>query len=381
MNRLGIVVSHPIQYNSPLFRQLAKTMDVVVIYCHNPSDEEVGMEGFGKKFQWDQDLISGYRSVFLKNRSKSPSLNKFSGCDCPDMAKTLKNLGVTHIVIYGWYLKAYLQALIHAKRLKIKVSVRGDSQLNPEESVYKTLFRKVVYPFLLRRYDTIFYVGNRNKDYLLKNGARSGQLSFSPHAIDQSFWHKNRPIAEASDRKKIIFVWIGKFSEKKRPQDAISAFTKALPDYPDMELWMIGSGTLYETCTEMSKNQKSIIFHGFKNQQELKILLNDANALLLTSNYEETWGLVVNECFSMGLPSIVSNSCGCSADLIEEGKTGYLFKKGDIEQLKNKILKLAQDLQSDKGRFSQFIEKKNEMYSFNTIQQGFNRFLNQENEL
>ena len=80
MKKLGIVVSHPIQYYAPLFKYLAGKLDLVVFYCHNPSEEDIGKDRFGLKFKWDTDLLSGYKYVFLNNISKNPSLSNFNGC-------------------------------------------------------------------------------------------------------------------------------------------------------------------------------------------------------------------------------------------------------------------------------------------------------------
>ncbi len=376
MKRLGIVVSHPIQYYSPLFRYLAQTIDLVVFYCHKPNEEEIGASGFGKQFSWDTDLMSGYSFVFLENVSKKPSLNNFKGCDCPQIGKALEEKRITHVVILGWYLKAYIQALLQARKLNLKVAVRGDSQLNPEEPIYKSMLKKLLYPLLLSRYDKLLYVGQRNREYLLANGAKPSQLIFSPHAVDQTFWKKDGDIAEQKQNGKMVFVWIGKFIEKKRPEDAIKAFTEASALNPDLELWMIGSGNLLEHCRELSKAHTSVFFKGFKNQKELKEELKNAHALILTSDYRETWGLVVNEGFAMGLPAIVSNSSGCSADLIEEGKTGYLYNVKNTKELRDKIINLAHMLYADARFFDSGISAKNETYSYTRNLISFEEFLN-----
>ncbi len=47
-----------------------------------------------------------------------------------------------------------------------------------------------------------------------------------------------------------------------------------------------------------------------------------ASDLLVMPSRNETWGLVVNEALQHGLPCVVSESVGCSPDLIEPGITG-----------------------------------------------------------
>jgi glycosyltransferase involved in cell wall biosynthesis len=72
--KLAILVSHPIQYQAPLFKKLAKETDLTVYFCW---DFGVGKESydieFGKKLSWDIPLLEGYNYKFLKNYSLKPS--------------------------------------------------------------------------------------------------------------------------------------------------------------------------------------------------------------------------------------------------------------------------------------------------------------------
>ena len=46
-------------------------------------------------------------------------------------------------------------------------------------------------------------------------------------------------------------------------------------------------------------------------------------------------------CFS--LPIVVSETCGCSADLVQENINGFKYKEGDIEFLSGLLEKLIDD--------------------------------------
>src|SRR5437762_13927341 len=86
---LGILTSHPIQYQAPWFRGLAKEVDLEVFFAHQPDAAQQG-DGFGKPFQWDVDLLSGYNHHFLKNIARHPSVGRFSGCDTPEIATIIR---------------------------------------------------------------------------------------------------------------------------------------------------------------------------------------------------------------------------------------------------------------------------------------------------
>ncbi|MEM7706689.1 MAG: glycosyltransferase family 4 protein [Pseudomonadota bacterium] len=67
---------------------------------------------------------------------------------------------------------------------------------------------------------------------------------------------------------------------------------------------------------------------GFRNQGALPAIYAAANLLVLPS-ITETWGLVVNEAFSLGLPALVSDRVGCGPDMIAGRDTGAVFTHDD----------------------------------------------------
>ena len=76
---------------------------------------------------------------------------------------------------------------------------------------------------------------------------------------------------------------------------------------------------------------------GFRNQTELPGLYAAADVLVLPSDGDETWGLVVNEAFACGLPAVVSDAVGCGPDLVEEGATGAVFALDDVGSLQTRL--------------------------------------------
>jgi len=83
-------------------------------------------------------------------------------------------------------------------------------------------------------------------------------------------------------------------------------------------------------------------FHlpGFKQYDELPYWYGAASAFVLASTSEQ-WGLVVNEAMAARLPVLVSDRCGCAADLVEEGINGFTFDPTDVEQLAMLMLRIA----------------------------------------
>ena len=51
----------------------------------------------------------------------------------------------------------------------------------------------------------------------------------------------------------------------------------------------------------------------------------------------ETWGLAVNEAMACGRTVLLSNRCGCSVDLVMNGKNGFVFDSGNKKDLIDKM--------------------------------------------
>ena len=81
---------------------------------------------------------------------------------------------------------------------------------------------------------------------------------------------------------------------------------------------------------------------GFKQYDELPAYYARAGAFIHASTTEQ-WGLVVNEAMASGLPVLVSNRCGCAADLVREGENGWTFDPTSDDQMADLMLRIASD--------------------------------------
>jgi glycosyltransferase involved in cell wall biosynthesis len=84
---------------------------------------------------------------------------------------------------------------------------------------------------------------------------------------------------------------------------------------------------------------KNVIFMGYRT--DIPELLSGLDLLIIPSSSSfEACPMAALEAFACGVPVIGSN-LGGTAELIEEGHTGYLFLAGDENDLANKILLIA----------------------------------------
>lgn len=365
--RLGFLVSHPIQYYAPIFRELARECDLTVLFAHRQTGEGQASAGFGVAFEWDVDLLAGYRSRFLDNVARRPSTDHFGGCDTPGVAQEIADGRFDAFVVPGWGLRSYLQAVRACRKARVPVLVRGDSQLPGKRSVAVRLAKALVYRRMMRRFDGYLYVGKRSRAYFEHYGAAPSRLFFAPHCVDNdAFGRAARARGSSDGRSRLLFA--GKLLKRKRPLDLIRAAALLQGRGGKVEVSFAGSGELQAELERAAKEAGlAAVFHGFVNQSAMPAIYAAADVLVLPSDAAETWGLVVNEAMACGLPAVVSDAVGCGPDLIEEGATGAVFPLGDVAQLADSI---GRTLALDPAGSREAIRARIALYSPNRAAQG-----------
>ena len=344
--RLAIVASHPVQYYAPLYRELARHLDMTVFYAHRDTAADQARAGFGQGFAWDVDLTSGYRHQFLTNVAPQPALGNFAGVDTPGIGAALRNGSFDAVLIMGWYLKAFIQALWAARRAGIRVLVRGDSHLATPRSWAKRIGKELFYPMFLRQFDAALVVGHRNRNYWEHYRYPAHRMFQSPHCVDTAWFASLATVtARAEIRSRIgvvpdtpIALFAGKLVGFKRPVDLLFAAARVRAGGIPLEVLVAGSGPL-EADLRMQAKALDVPVHflGFCNQTAMPGVYAAADVLVLPSDGRETWGLVVNEAMASGSMVIVSNAAGCAPDIADHLGECSVFPVGDIETLASRL--------------------------------------------
>jgi glycosyltransferase involved in cell wall biosynthesis len=242
---MAVIASHPVQYHSPWYRKLATYIDLHVYYAHQASGKDQAKAGFGVPFEWDTDLFGGYAYSYLSNRARRPGVDRFFGCDTPSIAVELQSHDFDAVLVNGWNLLCYWQAMRAAKSSRLPVMVRGDSHLLTARSLFRRTVKRLVYPHLLNRFDAFLSVGARNREYLLSFGVAAELIFSTPHCIDNDFFRSAVESArldpvELRNRFAVppdtsTFLFVGKFLPRKRPLDFLSRIAESICCSPGYE--------------------------------------------------------------------------------------------------------------------------------------------------
>ena len=299
--------------------------------------------GFGKIITWDIPLLEGYEYEFVKNISTNPGSHAKDGINNPDLIKSIESWKADAVLIFGWNFISHLQTMKYFKG-KIPVLFRGDSTLLDKASFIKKMVRKFYLSYVYRYIDYALYVGTANKKYFTYCGLKNKQLVFAPHAIDNhrfSSINENHQqfITEAKNKFQIkdtdtTFLFCGKFEEVKNPLLLLRAFNKLTQ--PNVHLIFVGNGALENAMKQEAINNKQIHFLPFQNQSFMPAVYRLGDVYCLPS-FSETWGLAVNEAMACSIAVLVSDKCGCAADLVKDSVNGYIFKSNNLQDLTEKL--------------------------------------------
>ena len=334
LHRLAVIVTHPIQYYTPWYRQIAATgaVDLRVFFLSDHGVRPALDRQFGQSFAWDTDLLSGFAHEFVPNTADRPDVTRFAGLRNPSLRPRLRAFAPDSILLFGYNYRPHLSIILQRPA---PLLFRGDSHLlgAPRPSPAKRLALRLLYS----RFAAFLPVGAANEDYFTFYGVPRGKLFRAPHSVDDTHFQStpDRLAAAAALRAQLgipegapVVLFAGKLIAKKRPELLLAAFRDAA--CPDAHLVFSGDGELEPALRQAAADLPQVHFLPFANQQAMptRYLCGDVLALPSEGRFE-TWGLAVNEAMHLGRPALISDHVGCHRDLIEPDVTGWVFPAGD----------------------------------------------------
>jgi len=362
--RLAYLVSHPIQYQAPLLRRIAREpeIDLTVLFGSDFSVRGYQDEGFGVEVAWDTPLLEGYRSEFLKPWRDTGTVS-FASPISRGIYRRLRELQPDALWIHGYASLNSLQGILAANALGIPVLLRGESWLGDRpRSALKLAAKSLFLRSLSHAVAAVLPIGSRNAAYWQHYMPGVPQFPM-PYAVDNDWFAARAAAADTNalcaelhlDPARPVILFASKLQQRKRADHLLTAFNTLLTttpgapgpshlgtretvpadNHPLPYLLLIGDGEerthLEQQATDLGIADH-VRFAGFRNQSELPGYFKLASVFVLPSQHEP-WGLIVNEAMAAGCPVIVSSDVGCHPDLITDGVEGYVYPFGDVPAL------------------------------------------------
>lgn len=184
---------------------------------------------------------------------------------------------------------------------------------------------------------------------LLAERADGVPVAIVPNGVDTDFY---RPGERGVTTPTLRVLFVGRFHRQKNLFTLLSCFSDACKRLP-MELIMVGDGpqrgALKAHAAALGCGDK-VVWTGWLDKSELRATYRSCDIFVNPSLYEGMPNTVL-EAMACGLAVVVSD-IGGNDQLVDDGRTGLLFKLSEPERLTEAILRLAQDaqLRSQLGR-------------------------------
>ena len=137
-------------------------------------------------------------------------------------------------------------------------------------------------------------------------------------------------------------VSVGRLSSEKGYLDLIDVMSMVVKKYPDAILNIIGDGVeLEEIKLKIKENmlEDNVKLHGFRDKEYINSILSKSSVYVMTS-FTESFGIVILEAFSFGVPTVAFNSARGARELISNNWDGFLVADRDKETMARKICEL-----------------------------------------
>ncbi len=353
--RLAIVASHVIQYQDPFFRLLAAdpSVDLTVLYLSNAGARTYRDADMGTTLQWDVELLTGYRHLFLRNLVNDSNRGWTRHINPGIVPALLRGHSDLVIFMLGWGSISAMLGILTCRMAGIPFFLYGDSSFPPAEDSARRRVRARLLRFLFRNTTGFMVSGVLNAAYYRHYGADDRHFFLLPWAVDNERFEKASSFASGERERmraslgirpdQIVFVFSAKLVERKDPMSLLRAY-ELMPGRDRAVVLFLGDGILRETLETYAREHEleGALFAGFVNQSELPKYYGLADVFVLPSTYEPR-GAVINEAMACGLPVIVTDRCGSIGDIVLEGENAFIYPAGDAVALANAMTKLAED--------------------------------------
>jgi N-acetyl-alpha-D-glucosaminyl L-malate synthase BshA len=169
------------------------------------------------------------------------------------------------------------------------------------------------------------------------------------------------------DNNKTIIMHISNLRAVKRPLDVIKIFHGIHRTMGDQaELHIVGEGPLqYEMMSLVDQLgiEKNVQFLGIRS--DIGTLIASSDLILLPSQ-QESFGMVALEGMACGVP-VIASSVGGLPEVIEDGKSGFLFQVGNVEEAAEKAVKILKDKELYHSIREQALKDAEQKFSMNKI--------------
>ena len=276
---------------------------------------------------------------------------------------------------YNWIVKVKrFEAFVKKNKINVVLAEFGPAAIQIKGACYKLNLPLIVHfhGYDISRYDTlakysslyselfkqvfaIIVVSKEMEEKVLRLGASAEKIIYNPCGVDvEKFYPLSTDNIYSKCKgpkiEKPVFMFIGRFIEKKSPVNTIKAFAKALSEMPGAKLIMYGEGPLLPDAKILAKDlgvETAVEFRNSCKHEDVPKLLCSAHiyvqhSITATNGDSEGTPVTILEAGACGLPVISTRHAGIP-DVVIDQETGILVNEGDIDGMAQAMVSLTKD--------------------------------------
>jgi len=156
-----------------------------------------------------------------------------------------------------------------------------------------------------------------NRQKFIEGGLPTERIMVKPNFL--------RSEIQAGDGRGGYAIYIGRLTPEKGVETLLTAWQSLTDRIP---LKLVGDGPLAPQVRLAAQSNQNLDYTEFRPMRDVLELIRNADFLVMPSQWYEGLPRVIIEAFSVGTP-VIGSRLGSIAELIDESRTGWLFRPGD----------------------------------------------------
>ncbi len=337
--RVLITTNIPSPYFVDYATELGKKCDLTVIFEKSNASDRDG--------KWYGTQFENFTAIFLNGiRFGSETGLSF---------KVLRHLSVKkydRIIIANPTTPTGIISLLYCRWFGVPFVIQSEGGFPGSGKGVKEKFKK----YIMEKAD--FYLSGMKAegDYFSAYGATKDKLRSYPFTSQREEDIIKSAALLKGDKQKLreklnmheekIVLSVGRFSYRAGYGKGYDILMKvAEQSSRDIGFYVVGDAPTQEfVAWKKDKNLTNVHFISFQGKEALAEYYAAADVFVLLTR-GDTWGLVVNEAMSFGLPVITTDKCVAGLELIRNGENGYIVSLSDVTTIKSQLDELLYDPQ------------------------------------
>lgn len=261
------------------------------------------------------------------------------------------------VLCSGWVDKGYLKVCRALYAVGAATVMCSDTAWRGDLRQYAAII--AAQPWLRRTFGHAWVSGKAQARYAHNLGFDRKRIHTGFYSADVDRFSPLAAALEGSKRERFPhrFLCVARYIPSKGHQLLCDAFAQLQEEGAagDWELWIAGTGELFEQVTGSASGRHPKVRHlGFVQAGDMPGVMDQCGVFVLPSSYEP-WGVVVHEHAAAGFPLLLSDAVGAGERFLEEGTNGHTFAANDREQLiacMRRIVEAGDDRLLEMGRQS-----------------------------